>query len=60
MSPYQKIVAHAADPVPLSFEQKLAQLRRLAKAAGRDPKAHLAALGIADMPPPAAPKKRPK
>ena len=57
---YDKIVARAADPVPLTFAQKVAQLRRLAKAAGRDPKTILAALGIADLPPPAAPKKRPK
>ena len=53
---YAAVVAHVADPVPLTYGQKIAQLRQLAKAAGRDPKAHLAALGIADMPP--APQRR--
>ena len=53
---YHKIVAGIAKPTEPTFEQKLAQLRRLAKAAGRDPKAHLAELGISELPPP--PRRR--
>ena len=55
---YDKIVAGIAKPTEPTFAQKLAQLRRLAKAAGRDPKTILAAVGIADMPPAPQPKKR--